>query len=457
MVSRQLNCSGLFDVVRLRKEGYPYRLSHRDFNRRFYPLLRSQLRSPGAANQASTGALTGNETPAARSKAIISSLVWRYPGLENECLVGKSKVLVRELPYMWLERYLDVVRDRASRLVQRTARGKRGRSRAAKLKSSRDMLRAAISAGDLGGTGDATGGQKTGNPCEMGMLLREAGTIENMVSQSRAKRQLKDLVKTPVGELWPQYKLLQSLVAEAQVGGLDESKSSSDDAAIVAKGLELIAASKLLEEAVAQLDSAIVSGDPESLQDAISRAQKLGREYGSFCLSTVVAAKEMLVKCRGGPGKGNENGNARTLRRGLSRKALVDPASGTARRMRVREQEEARAKEEAEHLAATRDGALSALMRLTEAATQYGKAGGVSKDSLFRNLLTWCRLLRGSLIAAEPRPAAELLGTQEISGRIFYSKAFSEEQIYRAREKRGEQQHHAGCIESEEKKNFGKK
>ena len=393
MVSRQLNCSGLYDVVRLRKEGYPYRLAHSDFNRRFYPLMRWQQRSAGGAKlqqQAAAAAAADANSPAVRSRAIISSLVWRYPGLEDECVVGTSKVLVRELPFMWLERYLDVVRDRASRLVQRTARGKHGRDRATKLKSSKAMLRAAIAAGDLGRAQEMLQvARKRATPSEMGMLLREAGTIENMVSQSRAKRQLQDLIKVPVGELWPQCKMLQSVVAEAQVGGLDESKTGGADAAVIAKGLELIAVSKLLEKSVAQLDAAIVSGDPETLKSAVAGAQQLGRDHGSFCLSTLIAAKDMLTK-RGGGGEEEEkgNGNARTLSRGLSRKALIDPASGTARRMRMREQEEVRVLAEAEHLVDMRNDALGALERLTAAATNFGAGavGGMSKKALIDRL-----------------------------------------------------------------------
>ena len=115
------SCSGLHDVVRLRKEGYSYRLDHSDFVRRFYPLLRWQARHAGKSNSkeglqhqkkgtlskvASMRTMRATRTSSEQSHDIIDALSHVYPNLCQECVVGNTKVLIREQPYQWLERYL---------------------------------------------------------------------------------------------------------------------------------------------------------------------------------------------------------------------------------------------------------------------------------------------------------------------------------------------------------------
>ena len=349
MVSRQLSCSGLHDVVRLRKEGYSYRILHTDFVKRFFPLLRWQMRKQqkeakqnggksGLTKVASMRSMNQTQTASEQALQIINTLTIIYPGLDKECCVGHTKVLIREMPYQWLERYLDVIRDRASRLVQRTARGRRDRNKTNAIKSAKNMLRAAIEQGDLQRAQDLlqVARKRISNNLEMGQLLtNEINQIENMVLQSRSQRKLGELIKNPITELWSQRQLLQALVAEVQTGQLEASEEE------LVKAKSILNSCIEMEDSVTNLDTAIsafcTSGmdSEKNLHNAVNWVSHCALKYGDYCSSTLNSAKSMLKKGSGGGG-GGSGSSSHAL---LGRNAPVEDAAAKREKKRRIEKE----------------------------------------------------------------------------------------------------------------------
>ena len=296
LVSRQLSCSGLHDVVRLRKEGYSYRLGHQEFVKRFFPLLRWQARKKKnqLSKVVSMRTMKATRTSDEQAHDIIEVLSQIYPNLDQECVVGKTKVLIREMPYQWLERYLDVVRDRASRLVQKTARGRKSRNRVNVIRSSKNILKTAIEKGDLQKAQELLqiARKRMSNQSET-LLFREVLQIESMLQQSRSKRQLSEMIKSPLCDLWTQRQLLQSLVAEARTGDVVDDESRS---IVLKKAVTILSICTEMEESVKKLDTAILSQHEQQIQDAITTVETLSKLHGNYCVVSLNSAKSRLCK-----------------------------------------------------------------------------------------------------------------------------------------------------------------
>ena len=287
--------------------------------------------------------LMRTRTSAEQAHDIIAALSHVYPSLDSECVVGKTKVLIRELPYQWMEKYLDVVRDRASRLVQKYQRSRKVNSRKNAILSSKHMLKNAIESGDLKRAQELLqiarkkGFLNNGNEGGKGemSLFREAAAIETMLIQSRAMRQLNNLSQLPVSELWTQRKLLASLVAGAQTGDLNRRSSIGDPDELIATSMAILDVCTAMEKSVLELDKAILSGN--GLQASITQVQELSRLHGTYCVVSLNNAKTLLNNQK----NGKDNNQSPSFIVTCREVNTLDSSNPTSRRERQRNREKA--------------------------------------------------------------------------------------------------------------------
>ena len=140
MINRQLACSGVHQAVLVRKQGYPYRLDFDFFVNRYWPLISTAKRREFIKYHDSKS----------KVEAYLNELEHKCNGISVSSQFGHSKLFIKEPHYAWLERYRDVVRDRASRKIERIVRGQHDRTFVTSLKSYKKLMRNAMDRGDLG-------------------------------------------------------------------------------------------------------------------------------------------------------------------------------------------------------------------------------------------------------------------------------------------------------------------
>eukprot|EP00944_MAST-04C_sp_MAST-4C-sp1_P004336 g4336.t1 len=140
MINRQLACSGVHQAVLVRKQGYPYRLDFDFFVNRYWPLISTAKRREFIKYHDSKS----------KVEAYLNELEHKCNGISISSQFGHSKLFIKEPHYAWLERYRDVVRDRASRKIERIVRGQHDRTFVTSLKSYKKLMRNAMNRGDLG-------------------------------------------------------------------------------------------------------------------------------------------------------------------------------------------------------------------------------------------------------------------------------------------------------------------
>eukprot|EP01100_Stratorugosa_tubuloviscum_P007534 TRINITY_DN3124_c0_g1_i1.p1 TRINITY_DN3124_c0_g1~~TRINITY_DN3124_c0_g1_i1.p1 ORF type:complete len:1462 (-),score=863.00 TRINITY_DN3124_c0_g1_i1:229-4614(-) len=129
MVLRQLRYAGVFEAVQIRQTGYPFRLTHLDFWKR-YRLLAPQVK--GANNKE-------------MCQQILKSLSKDMSAVQ----VGLTKVLWRSPQHRDMELLRSVVVEKQTLIIQGGLRGARAREVYARVNAVRQQLRSAISARNL--------------------------------------------------------------------------------------------------------------------------------------------------------------------------------------------------------------------------------------------------------------------------------------------------------------------
>jgi len=138
---QQLRYAGVFEAVRIRQLGYPFRWTYDMFYRRYrccagHPRFRNLI--PAGMNW-KEGA-----------RELVADLSVAAPALDGVLKFGKTMVLYRADPNRILEMMRDYARDNAARVAQRVFRGFRVRKMTKRLFAMRDRMRAAMKARDLG-------------------------------------------------------------------------------------------------------------------------------------------------------------------------------------------------------------------------------------------------------------------------------------------------------------------
>lgn len=160
LVLEQLRYSGVFDVVKIRKMGYPFRMAHAMMIGRYRCLLEEKERAKIVVGKKATK--DSNRAGCAQLlKALPASprLTVKADGpnasWEADVRVGSTRVFYRPAQNRALEGSREIIVDRLIRLAQRTGRGAIARAVRRRLKGTRDQLAAAMASshGDNKGPG----------------------------------------------------------------------------------------------------------------------------------------------------------------------------------------------------------------------------------------------------------------------------------------------------------------
>ena len=318
----QLRCSGVFEAVQIRKQGYPFRYPHRTFFRKYRCLAPP---SPTCAypSQSDAKACCQRLIELMSDPQTEADRIAGAPGGGGGCFhqgqpldgaivhVGRTMVLYRAPQHRWMASRRAAQVNTAARALQRVGRGAVGRKDARKMRAARGVLRAALKAEDRVALEDAL---KQSTPPAVRLEVREVTQAKELLhtikERERVSKRLTELSQSELDLVGDYDELVELLDAAASVG-IAGSPIVLKVEQQVQTVRERVEAKKLLERGVAEWDRA-------ALEDGIVRAGKLRDLHGDFCTAEVQAAtvalerivKEdrILVQIRGGLGEGAVGG-----------------------------------------------------------------------------------------------------------------------------------------------------
>jgi len=302
MCNRQLACSGVYEAVRIRKQGYPHRFYHHDFIRRYWttaPALVREYRpnsSPSAAKDC--------------AQQIVNELERRVPNFAahdavdeddestSGCLVGNTRVLIPETHFTWLENYRTIIQQRAVYDLQRVGRGFIARTFCRSLTKSRKLLRAAIAAGDVSSAQEILQRVKRRTGKRVGFLL-EQQQVQRLVAQHRHRQKLKEVLeaakamranksskKTSTSVIWD----LREQLTDAHEYLTSDETGLGSSLALSDSDRELLFSAKravgIVDDMTAARDalmSATETPTVAGLSRAIAQAKNMQQLHGTFC------------------------------------------------------------------------------------------------------------------------------------------------------------------------------
>ena len=318
MCNRQLACSGVYEAVRIRKQGFPHRFAHREFIRRYWTLAPGIVRGFDFASSR-----TGNEADVKRAQGIAGALIHhleeRVPGFARQeggdmgCLIGRTRIFIPEIHFSWLEKYRGVIRERAIYDLQRVGRGFTGRNFCRSLVKSRRLLRAAIAAGDVSGAQQILQRVKKRTGKRVG-LQRETRQIEELVAQHRQRQRLLEIIETaaeaqhggpgPDGSsrpstLWQSRADLRT--AHAQLTDTEKGLTAGGTRDLTSGDAKLLKSAEQALKMIAEMEqvrSGLVVAMEEptvaGLSRAIARAGDMEKSRGAFCSDELALARQLL-------------------------------------------------------------------------------------------------------------------------------------------------------------------
>ena len=315
MCNRQLACSGVYEAVRIRQQGYPHRFFHHEFIRRYWTVAPHIVRGFDFSKQS-------NQTPTLAkpiSQGIVSELESRVEGFTPSkradgtqssagCLVGRTRVLIPETHFTWLEQYRTVIQQSAVYELQRVARGFIARSFCRSLTKSRKLLRAAITAGDVSSAQEILQRVKRRTGKRVGFLL-EQQQVQQLVDQHRQRQKLTEILEAAqaggakvgrVSTFWESRMHLKEAHAYLTDSATGLSSEGSTMELSEADRMLLFSAkravgivnnmSKARDTLMQAMDVPTVAG----LSRAIAQATEMEQLHGTFCTDLLDMAKVVL-------------------------------------------------------------------------------------------------------------------------------------------------------------------
>jgi hypothetical protein len=133
----QLRFAGVFEAVQIRKKGYPFRRSHRQFFQAY-----RCVETPAVAKAWAEAKRAGTWRTAV--EALLAALAKHAAPQAKDCRLGKTMVLYRAEQHRVLEIQRLGVQNRAAAEIQKMMRGALVRKHLPELRAARERLRAAI-------------------------------------------------------------------------------------------------------------------------------------------------------------------------------------------------------------------------------------------------------------------------------------------------------------------------
>lgn len=139
MCLQQLRYAGVFEAVKIRQLGFPFRWTHDAFFKRYRMIGGPRSRSVRVSPSSSFTEL---------ARVLLAEMEAEAPVL-GECRFGKTMVLYRADQHRYLEAQREISREKAVRFLERIYRGHAGRIHFAALKAARAKLMHSMSVRDL--------------------------------------------------------------------------------------------------------------------------------------------------------------------------------------------------------------------------------------------------------------------------------------------------------------------
>ncbi|RYY36939.1 hypothetical protein EON62_01415, partial [archaeon] len=138
---QQLRYAGVFEAVKIRQLGYPFRFTHAMFFKRY----RCCASSAALRNSIKARDMDWRQA----SSDLVADLVLLVPQLEGTFKFGKTMVLYRADQHRVLEMIRDSVRENAAAMIARVQRGHRARKIVREALATRETARQAMAARDI--------------------------------------------------------------------------------------------------------------------------------------------------------------------------------------------------------------------------------------------------------------------------------------------------------------------
>jgi len=285
---RQLRYAGVFEAVKIRQRGFPFRWTHDDFYKRYRCCARERSRflariDPAADFRALAQTLIDDLTvsdPDSRPEELVAPI--------RSCKMGKTMVLYRAEPNRVLEMMREVVRRRSAAAVCRVYRGHGGRVRFRVVRAARDALRAATASRDLIAL-EAALEQAAAAPFQ----VRDVTDAERLAERLREERDCRVSLgrldgKDPL-DAFDEYKAAIEWADKLELDGPD-----------VRGAKERFATVRDRREAKDALLKGIRNGDRELIEAAIAKVQELAESWGPIVpeatLNEATATLEVIRK-----------------------------------------------------------------------------------------------------------------------------------------------------------------
>jgi hypothetical protein len=247
MILQQLRYAGVFEAVRIRQSGFPFRYKHELFVRRY------RLLDPRGATQGGARALV----EAARAKGADVA----------EVQLGKTRVLYRAGPHRSLELLRSIEQTKAIVKMQKVSRGFLARRLYRAMRRLRPILERAIASRDLP-TVEAALEEADGVRFEM-LVTARCRRLRFVLTE---ERRIRAALGTGVLKRDPEqvYDQLSQLVREAdEVGGMPGDQLVDEARRVVARVAER-------RQCIADLVAGAEEWDQGKLEAALARVDELG-------------------------------------------------------------------------------------------------------------------------------------------------------------------------------------
>lgn len=264
MSLQQLRYAGVFEAVRIRQTGYPFRYTHQNFLKRYGFMNREIANKPGP--------------PYAACRELVSS----FPGDFSAVQVGKTRVLYRAPEHRRLELLRNVEVEKVTIRVQAKARGMNARQLLAQMLAVKPVLLNAMHQRKLEGLNAALA-QCADITFPM-KLIADATALRDLVARELAcLARIDQLMKEDHDAVYEQ-------LSEA----VDEATELSLDTAAVRRAKDVVIKIRNYRECKASLEEGTATNDRAKLEAAIARAHEINFPQGEDAYTAAVAELERI-------------------------------------------------------------------------------------------------------------------------------------------------------------------
>ena len=297
----QLRCSGIFEAVEIRKQGFPFRLHHNLFYNRYVPIVKSwskggPIASVPAAHDAVTSlsdtiatVLAGSSVKTDGVSMLLQVFARASPEImsSTSCQRGRNMILYRAQQHRWLEMQRESVAAESVVLIQACARSYLARVLCSLLARHRHALREAIRSRSSDLISQALEDAHEAQ-CSRLVDYTEAKGVLNIVVQEEEVRETLLRLKGVEVEGKHFEELCRCIDLAAELG--------IDEEANIVEWKRRLQSVRLRVETRMNLVKGVRECDPDILEKAIENAYLIRDELNlsNFCEEELATAKTKL-------------------------------------------------------------------------------------------------------------------------------------------------------------------